>query len=67
MVNKIGHYFGFAMVAVYLALGLLFLFTDAAIDLFPNYRTEVGLLMLAYAIYRSIMTYRKIKQSNTSH
>lgn len=63
MVNKISHYFGFAMVAVYVALGLLFLFTEAAADIFPYYRTEVGIVMLIYSGYRSFMIYRKIKKA----
>jgi len=61
--KKISHYFSFMMVAIYIALGLLFLFTAIANETFPVYRTEVGCLMLVYAGYRSYSTYKKIKQN----
>ncbi len=64
MVNKISHYFGFAMVAVYVALGLLFLFTDISIEIFPEYRTQVGITMILYAIYRTYTIYKKVKKTN---
>jgi len=51
------------MVAIYIALGLLFLFTTIANDTFPVYRTEVGCLMLIYSGYRGYSTYKKIKQN----
>jgi hypothetical protein len=49
------------MVAVYLALGLLFLFTDIAIDKFPAFRKEIGIVMVVYAVIRTYSTVRKIK------
>ena len=49
------------MVALYVALGLLFLFTDTAIDTFPTYLTEVGIVFLIYAVFRTIITIRKLK------
>ena len=50
------------MVAVYLALGVLFFFTDIAINTFPNYRKELGMTMLVYAVIRTVMTIRKNKR-----
>jgi hypothetical protein len=50
------------MVAVYLALGLLFLCTDIAIDTFPAYRKPIGITMLIYGIVRIILTIQKIKK-----
>lgn len=64
MVNKISHYFGFAMVAVYVALGLLFLFTDISIEIFPEYRAQVGITMILYAIYRTYTIYKKVKNTD---
>lgn len=60
-VNKIRYYSTFIMVAVYLALGLLFLFTDIAIDKFPAYRKEIGIVMVVYAAIRTFSTVRRIK------
>ena len=53
------------MVAVYLIIGLLFLFTDTAIELFPMYRTPVGIVMLAYASFRGYTTYKKIENNES--
>jgi hypothetical protein len=50
------------MVAVYLTLGLLFLFTDIGIDYFPAYRNEIGWVMLIYAVLRTFLSIRKFKQ-----
>ena len=60
-INKIRYYSTFLMVAIYLALGLLFLFTDIGIDKFPNYRIEIGVVMLVYGAIRTFTTMRKIK------
>lgn len=59
--NKLRYYPAFIMVAVYLALGLLFLFTDIAVDLFPFYRKQIGFVMVVYGAFRTFSTMRKIK------
>ncbi len=41
------------MIAVYLGLGLLFLFTDVAATIFPSYRKELGITMLIYCVIRT--------------
>lgn len=51
------------MVAVYLALGLLFLFTDIAIETFPAYRKPIGATMLIYGVVRTILTIQKNKKN----
>jgi hypothetical protein len=50
------------MVALYFIIGLLFLCTDIAIDMFPMYRTGVGITMIVYGIVRIWLTIRKEKQ-----
>lgn len=60
-VNKIRYYSTFLMVAIYLTLGLLFLFTDIGIDKFPAFRKEIGVVMLVYGVIRAFTTIRKIK------
>ena len=62
LVNKIRYYFGFGMVALYLVIGLLFLFSDIAIQTFPLYRTGVGILFIIYAGFRLFVTIRKQRQ-----
>ncbi|MES2593465.1 MAG: hypothetical protein V4608_16400 [Bacteroidota bacterium] len=61
LINKISYYFSFLMVALYLVIGLLFLFTDIAIETFPVYREMVGGLLVVYAVYR---VYAIIKKRN---
>jgi len=65
-VNNIRYYSNFLMIAVYVALGLLFFFTDVAIETFPNYRKELGMTMLVYSVVRTIMTIRKRKRDKES-
>ena len=50
------------MVALYLVIGLLFLFTDLAIQTFPVYREAVGGLLIAYAVFRLYSIIKNIRQ-----
>ncbi len=47
------------MVALYLGIGLLFLFTDIAIQTFPVYREAVGGLLIFYAAFRLYLIIKK--------
>ncbi len=61
-VNKFRYYSNFVMVAVYLALGLLFLFSEIGIDYFPAFRKQIGCIMIVYAVIRIILTRSKFKR-----
>lgn len=61
--KKITYYFSFVMVALYFAIALLFLCTDAAIETFPVYREAVGGLLLVYAVFR---VYSIIKKNRST-
>ena len=50
------------MVALYLGIGLLFLFTDIAIETFPAYRGPVGGLLVVYAGFRMYSIIKRYKQ-----
>ena len=50
------------MVVLYLIIGLLFLFSDIAIQTFPAYREPVGGLLIAYAAFRLYSTIKKGRQ-----
>jgi hypothetical protein len=52
LITKIRYYFSVIIVALYLGIGLLFLFSDIAIETFPAYREAVGALLICYAVYR---------------
>lgn len=60
--DKIRYYSNFFMIAVYLGIGLLFFFTDIAVNTFPNYRKELGATMMIYAVVRSFLMIRKHKK-----
>jgi hypothetical protein len=62
--SKIRYYSNFIMVAFYLALGLLFLFTEIAIDIFPENRVPIGIVFICYGLFRTGMTIWKIKKLN---
>jgi hypothetical protein len=52
------------MVALYFALGLLFLFTDIASETFPANRQPIGIVFLIYGLFRMIVTIQKIRKLN---
>ncbi|MCW3103403.1 MAG: hypothetical protein JWO09_1843 [Bacteroidetes bacterium] len=52
------------MVGIYLALGLLFLFTDIGYDLFPANRKPVGIILIVYASFRVILIIQKIRKAD---
>ncbi len=55
------------MIAIYLSLGLLFLFTDIAIATFTAYRKEIGLTLLVYSIIRLLLQYYKYKREKNEY
>ncbi|MDQ3047379.1 MAG: hypothetical protein M3R27_07505 [Bacteroidota bacterium] len=60
--NNLRHYFSFAMVAVYVSFGLLFLFTDIASETVSQYRTGIGMAMVIYGILRAYIVYTNIRR-----
>jgi hypothetical protein len=57
-VKQVLYYFSFVMVLVYMAIGLLFIFTNVLIDLVHKNRTIIGLFFIAYGIFRGYMLIR---------
>jgi hypothetical protein len=62
-ITSVAIYFGGVMITVYIALGVVFLFTDMFYELLPdpNKRMFLGGFILLYAGFRTWMTYRLIK------
>lgn len=50
------------MVVFYVAIGLLFLFTDVASETFSANRTPIGIIFICYGLFRMIITIGKIKK-----
>ncbi len=62
--NSISNWFGMVMILVVLAAAIAVSFTDFMIDrLYGTKRFFFVILMLAYAIYRSVRIYQTIKQN----
>ena len=61
--NKIRYYSNFIMVVIYVALGLLFLFTDIALETFPQNRIAIGIVFIVYAAFRTLLTIQKIRKA----
>ena len=55
------------MIAVYVALGSIFLFTDIAIETFPAYRKEIGATLLIYSIIRVLLQKSKNKKEKNEY
>lgn len=64
LVKQIGYYFSFLMVALYVGIGLMFLFTDIGVQMFPVYREAVGGILLVYSAFRIFMIIRKNRNEN---
>jgi len=64
--HRIRYYFDLIMGILYITLGILFLFTNIAIDTFPSYRTQVGILLVSYASFRFYTSTKKLKQKDAT-
>jgi heme A synthase len=63
-VKNILHYFNFLMIAMYVTLGLLFLFTQVAIEILPEHRQAMGVVFIVYSVIRATLLIRKIKKTS---
>jgi len=62
--NKIRFYFSFLLLAFYLLIAFLFLFSDVWIDMIPKGRIWIGSILLAFAALRFYVAYRRYKYKN---
>ena len=52
------------MIAVYIAVGLLLIFSNILMDYVPEKRTVLGSVFIIYACFRTMMTVQKIRKLN---
>lgn len=52
-------YWGFVLLAFYLVVGVLFLFTDTWADLLPKSRFPIGIILILFGILRFYIGYRR--------
>jgi hypothetical protein len=57
--NKLRFYFSFPLLAFYLAVGGVFLFTDQWADLLPKGRYITGIILTLFGILRFYIAYRR--------
>jgi amino acid permease len=62
--NKIRLYLSFLLLAFYLTIAFLFLFSDIWADFIPKGRAVIGLILLLFGILRFYVAYRRYKNKN---
>lgn len=62
--NKLRLYLSFLLLAFYLTIAFLFLFSDVWADLIPKGRTIIGLVLLLFGSLRFYVAYRRYKNKH---
>ncbi|MGQ0829798.1 MAG: hypothetical protein ACT4ON_15535 [Bacteroidota bacterium] len=57
--NKLRFYFSFLLLAFYLLIAFLFLFSDIWADMIPKGRIVIGSILLVFAALRFYVAYRR--------
>jgi hypothetical protein len=60
--RSVAIWFGWVMITLYVAFGLLLMFSDFLITLIPNNRIGFAMIVLAYSGFRIYMTLKLMKQ-----
>ena len=63
--NKLRLYLSFLLLAFYLTMGYLFLFTNTWIDFLRNGRVIVGIVLLLFGALRFYVAYFRYKKKHT--
>lgn len=62
--NKLRLYFSFLLLAFYLIIGGLFLFTKTWADLLPKGRFIIGIMLTLFGIFRFYIAYKRYINKN---
>lgn len=57
--NRARFYFSFLLLAFYLVVGFLFLFTEVWSDLLPKARFTIGIILVLFGVLRFYVSYRR--------
>jgi len=57
--NKLRFYLSFLLLAFYLIIGGVFLFSDVWADLLPSGRSIIGIVLILFGILRFYIAYRR--------
>lgn len=55
--------FGYAMAVLFVILGFYLIFTTSLDSIRPEMRTILGVVLLLYGIFRSVINYQKQKEA----
>jgi hypothetical protein len=58
-INKIRFYSGYLLLAFYLTVGILFIFTEMWADLIPKGRALIGISLILWGVLRFYVAYRR--------
>jgi cytochrome c biogenesis protein CcdA len=58
-INRLRFYSGYLLLAFYLTIGILFIFTDIWADLIPKGRALIGISLILWGILRFYVAYRR--------
>jgi hypothetical protein len=64
--NKLRLYVSFLLLAFYLIVGFLFLFSDIWADLIPKGRVAIGLILVLFGGLRFYIAYRRYKNKHVA-
>lgn len=59
LLNKIRFYSVFLLLAFYIGVGLVFIFTDIWADLLPKSRFLIGIILILWGILRFYVAYKR--------
>lgn len=63
--NKLRFYLSFLLLAFYLIVGGIFLFSDVWADLLPKGRSIIGIILILFGILRFYIAYRRYVNKNS--
>jgi cytochrome c biogenesis protein CcdA len=64
VINKLRFYSSFLLLAFYIVVGILFLFTDIWEDLLPKSRFAIGIILILFGVFRFYVAYRRYLNKN---
>jgi cytochrome c biogenesis protein CcdA len=62
--NRVRFYLSFLLLAFYIGVGILFLFTDIWEDLLPKSRFVIGIILILFGVFRFYVAYRRYIRKN---
>lgn len=55
--------FGYSVAVLFVVLGLYLIFTKSLDNIQPEMRTILGIILLLYGVFRSVINYQKLREA----